>query len=116
MIHRVRAAITTLGLAAALYLAVALGLPAAPGLPAALGLHAALGSPAALGWLAALGGSAKAQEIDYAATGIVTTQLAPDVYALTGSAGTDPGHPEAAGGRIGVLVGPQGVLMVDAQY
>jgi cyclase len=35
---------------------------------------------------------------------------------LTGSPNVDPGHPEGAGGRIGVLVGPEGVLMVDAQY
>lgn len=38
------------------------------------------------------------------------------MYALSGSPGVDPGHPEAAGGRIGVLVGQDGVLMVDAQY
>jgi glyoxylase-like metal-dependent hydrolase (beta-lactamase superfamily II) len=43
-------------------------------------------------------------------------QLVPNVYALTGSPDVDPGHPDAAGGRIGVLVGPDGVLLVDAQY
>jgi glyoxylase-like metal-dependent hydrolase (beta-lactamase superfamily II) len=35
---------------------------------------------------------------------------------LSGSAGADPGHQDAAGGRIGVLVGPDGIFMVDAQY
>ena len=35
---------------------------------------------------------------------------------LTGSAGLDPSHEDAAGGRIGVLAGPDGVLMIDSQY
>ena len=35
---------------------------------------------------------------------------------LSGSAGLDPGHQDAAGGRIGVLAGPDGIFMVDAQY
>jgi cyclase len=35
---------------------------------------------------------------------------------LTGSPELDPGHPEAAGGRIGVLVGSEGVFMVDGTY
>src|ERR1700712_1684051 len=60
--------------------------------------------------------SADAQGIDYSKISIITTQLAPGVYVLTGSPNVDPGHPEGAGGRIGLLVGPDGVLMVDAQY
>ena len=59
---------------------------------------------------------AHAQGIDYAKVEILIEKLASNVYALTGSAGVDPGHPEAAGGRIGVLVGGDGILMVDAQY
>jgi cyclase len=47
---------------------------------------------------------------------IVTQQLAPHLYVLQGSPGVDPGHLEAAGGRIGVLEGTEGVLLVDAQY
>src|SRR6195952_5598061 len=47
---------------------------------------------------------------------IITTQITPHFYALTGSKGVDPGHPEGAGGRIGVFVGPEGVFMVDATY
>jgi len=35
---------------------------------------------------------------------------------LSGSAGADPGHQDAAGGRIGVLAGPDGIFMVDSQY
>jgi cyclase len=57
-----------------------------------------------------------AQAIDFDKTEILTERLAPDFYALTGSPGVDPGHPEGAGGRIGVLVGPDGVFMVDATY
>jgi glyoxylase-like metal-dependent hydrolase (beta-lactamase superfamily II) len=59
---------------------------------------------------------ARAEGIDFGRTEIQTQQIAPNFYALTGSANVDPGHPEAAGGRIGVLVGRDGVLLVDAQY
>jgi glyoxylase-like metal-dependent hydrolase (beta-lactamase superfamily II) len=58
----------------------------------------------------------RAQGINFPKTEILTRQLAPDFYILTGSPGVDPGHPEGAGGRIGVLVGPEGVFMVDATY
>jgi glyoxylase-like metal-dependent hydrolase (beta-lactamase superfamily II) len=61
-------------------------------------------------------GFAHAQGINFAKTEILTQQLAPNFYALTGSADVDPGHPESAGGRIGVLVEPEGVFMVDATY
>jgi len=54
--------------------------------------------------------------IDYAQARILTEKIAPNFYALTGSADVDPGHPEAAGGRIGVFVGSDGIFMVDAQY
>jgi cyclase len=46
---------------------------------------------------------------------LVTEKLAPNLYALHGSAGLDPGHPDAAGGRVAVLFGPDGVLMVDTE-
>jgi glyoxylase-like metal-dependent hydrolase (beta-lactamase superfamily II) len=59
---------------------------------------------------------AQAQGIDFDKTTFTVQQLAPNVYALTGSPGTDPGHPEGAGGRIGFLAGPDGVLMIDASY
>jgi cyclase len=66
----------------------------------------------------ALGLSARAQGqgIDYAKIEIVTEKIAPNLYMLSGSAGADPGHQDAAGGRIGVLAGPDGIFMVDAQY
>jgi glyoxylase-like metal-dependent hydrolase (beta-lactamase superfamily II) len=56
------------------------------------------------------------QGIDYAKIEILTERMAPNLYMLSGSAGADPGHEDAAGGRIGVLAGPDGVFMVDSQY
>src|SRR5512140_2110533 len=60
--------------------------------------------------------SAWAQSIDYAKIEILTEKIAPNLYMLSGSAGADPGHEDAAGGRIGVLAGPDGIFMVDSQY
>jgi glyoxylase-like metal-dependent hydrolase (beta-lactamase superfamily II) len=60
--------------------------------------------------------SARSQALDYARIEILTEQIAPNLYMLSGSAGLDPSHEDAAGGRIGVLAGPDGILMVDAQY
>ncbi len=60
--------------------------------------------------------AAAAQGIDYDKTDFKIAQLGANVYILTGSPGTDPGHPEAAGGRTGLLVGPEGTVMVDASY
>src|SRR5580698_2168735 len=57
-----------------------------------------------------------AQGIEYAKVEILTEKIAPNLYMLAGSAGADPGHQDAAGGRIGVLAGPDGIFMVDAQY
>src|SRR5579863_313911 len=56
------------------------------------------------------------QGIDYAKIEILTEKIAPNLYVLSGSAGADPGHQDAAGGRIGILTGPDGIFMVDAQY
>jgi len=65
---------------------------------------------------AAVSWNAWAQGIDYAKIEILTERIAPNLYMLSGSAGADPGHEDAAGGRIGVLAGPDGIFMVDAQY
>jgi cyclase len=46
---------------------------------------------------------------------LVTEKIAANIYLLHGSEGLDPSHPEAAGGRVAVLFGPDGVLMVDTQ-
>jgi glyoxylase-like metal-dependent hydrolase (beta-lactamase superfamily II) len=45
----------------------------------------------------------------------VTEKLAPNLHSLHGSAGLDPAHPDAAGGRVAVLFGSDGVLMVDTE-
>jgi glyoxylase-like metal-dependent hydrolase (beta-lactamase superfamily II) len=45
----------------------------------------------------------------------VTAKLAPNLYILQGSPELDRNHPDAAGGRIAVLFGPDGILMVDSQ-
>lgn len=68
------------------------------------------------GLAAAISTAAYAQAIDYANIEITTERIAPNLYMLSGSAGLDANHQDAAGGRIGVLAGPDGILMVDAQY
>jgi glyoxylase-like metal-dependent hydrolase (beta-lactamase superfamily II) len=45
----------------------------------------------------------------------VTSKLAPNLFVLQGSPEFDTTHPDAAGGRVAVLFGPDGVLLVDAQ-
>ncbi len=60
--------------------------------------------------------SALAQEMDFAKVEILTEQLGPNLYMLTGSSGLDPSHEDAAGGRVGVLAGPDGILMINSQY
>jgi cyclase len=57
-----------------------------------------------------------AQTMDFGKVEILTEKLGPNVYMLSGSSGLDPSHEDAAGGRIGVLAGPDGVLMIDSQY
>jgi len=66
----------------------------------------------------ALSASARAQGqgTDFSKIDISAEKIAPNLYMLSGSAGLDPAHQDAAGGRIGVLAGPDGVFMVDAQY
>src|SRR5204862_3911430 len=45
----------------------------------------------------------------------VTAKMAPNLFVLHGSEALDPAHPDASGGRVMVLFGPDGVLMVDTQ-
>jgi len=45
----------------------------------------------------------------------VTSKLAPNLYVLQGSPEFDTTHPDAAGGRVAVLFGPDGVLLVDSR-
>src|ERR1017187_9424864 len=64
----------------------------------------------------ALSASAWAQGRDYSKIEITAEKITPNLYMLSGSAGADPSHQDAAGGRIGLLAGPDGIFMVDAQY
>ena len=60
--------------------------------------------------------SAQAQ-INYAKIEILTEQYTPNLYMLAGAPGdADPNHPDGAGGRIGLLTGPDGIFLVDSQY
>jgi glyoxylase-like metal-dependent hydrolase (beta-lactamase superfamily II) len=71
----------------------------------------------AFGVVATMSASAWAQGgIQYDKIEIRSDTLAPNLYMLSGSENVDPGHPDGAGGRIGVLAGPDGIFMVDAQY
>src|SRR5262249_16390886 len=80
-------------------------------------LSAGREAPMKSAWLLpALPATAWGQAIDYATIEIRTDKVGPNLYMLSGSAGLDPAHEDAAGGRIGVLAGPDGVFMVDAQY
>ena len=66
--------------------------------------------------LAAFAFTAYAQ-INYAKIEILTEQYTPNLYMLAGAPGdADPNHPDGAGGRIGLLTGPDGIFMVDSQY
>jgi cyclase len=67
--------------------------------------------------IAAFSLTAYAQTINYAKIEILTEQYTPNLYMLAGVPGdADPNHPDGAGGRIGLLVGPDGIFMVDSQY
>ena len=45
----------------------------------------------------------------------VAAKMSPNLFILHGSEGLDPAHPDGSGGRVMVLFGPDGVLMVDTQ-
>src|SRR6186997_2228577 len=66
--------------------------------------------------IVALAAGLLAQAIPYDKIEIKTDKVAPNLYMLSGSENVDPGHPDGAGGRIGVLAGPDGIFMVDSQY
>jgi glyoxylase-like metal-dependent hydrolase (beta-lactamase superfamily II) len=70
----------------------------------------------AAGFSLATSAAGFAQTMDFDKIEIITEKLGPNVYMLTGSPNIDPSHPDGAGGRVGVLAGPDGVLMIDSQY
>src|SRR5262245_30678050 len=57
-----------------------------------------------------------AQGTDYSKIDFTAKQVAPNLYMLAGSPNVDVNHPDAAGGLVGVLAGPDGVFLVDAHY
>src|ERR1700739_4398786 len=46
---------------------------------------------------------------------MVTERISPNLFILHGSQGLDPAHPDASGGRVMVLFGTDGVLLVDTE-
>jgi cyclase len=46
---------------------------------------------------------------------VVTAKMSPNLFILHGSEALDPAHPDASGGRVMALFGPDGVLMVDTE-
>src|SRR5262245_10720040 len=57
-----------------------------------------------------------AQGIQYDKIELIPEKIAPNLTMLAGNKDVDANHPDGAGGRIGVLYGPDGILMVDSQY
>ncbi len=65
---------------------------------------------------AALSLSVLAQGTDYSKIEFTAKKVASNLYMISGSPNVDVNHPDAAGGLVGVLTGPDGIFMVDSQY
>jgi cyclase len=65
---------------------------------------------------AALSVTVLAQGTDYSKIEFTAKKVSSNLYMISGSPNVDVNHPDAAGGLVGVLVGPDGVFMVDSQY
>ena len=65
---------------------------------------------------AALSLSVSAQGTDYSKIEFTAKKVASNLYMISGSPNVDVNHPDAAGGLVGVLTGPDGIFMVDSQY
>src|SRR5438105_14506367 len=65
---------------------------------------------------AALSVSVWGQGTDFSKIEFTAKKIAPNLYMISGSPNVDVSHPDAAGGLVGVLAGPDGIFMVDAQY
>jgi len=57
-----------------------------------------------------------AQGTDYSKIEFTAKKIASNLYMISGSPNVDVNHPDAAGGLVGILVGPDGIFMVDSQY
>jgi glyoxylase-like metal-dependent hydrolase (beta-lactamase superfamily II) len=57
-----------------------------------------------------------AQGTDYSKIEFTAKKVWSNLYMLPGSPNVDLNHPDAAGGLVGILTGPDGIFMVDAQY
>src|SRR5438105_9868359 len=64
----------------------------------------------------ALSVSVLAQGTNFSKIEFTAKQITPNLYMISGSPDVDVNHPDAAGGLVGVLAGPDGIFMVDAQY
>jgi len=64
----------------------------------------------------ALSVSVWAQGTNFSKIEFTAKQITPNLYMISGSPNVDVNHPDAAGGLVGVLAGPDGIFMVDAQY
>src|SRR4030095_7970333 len=56
------------------------------------------------------------QGTDFSKIEFTSKKIASNLYMISGSPNVDVNHPDAAGGLVGVLVGPDGIFMVDSQY
>src|SRR5213596_457174 len=57
-----------------------------------------------------------AQGTDYGKIEFTAKKVSSNLYMIAGSPNVDVNHPDAAGGLVGILAGPDGIFMVDAQY
>jgi cyclase len=57
-----------------------------------------------------------AQGTDFTKIEFTSKKVSSNLYMIAGSPNVDMNHPDAAGGLVGVLAGPDGIFMVDAQY
>src|SRR5579863_2858786 len=65
---------------------------------------------------AAISASVLAQGTDYSKIEFTARKVSANLYMIAGSPNVDVNHPDAAGGLVGVLTGPDGIFMVDSQY
>src|SRR5207247_11035584 len=64
----------------------------------------------------ALSVSVWAQGTDFSKIEFTAKKVTSNLYMVSGSPNVDVNHPDAAGGLVGVLAGPDGIFMVDSQY